>query len=161
MDTIPSQITSLTIVCSIVYSDADQRKHQSSASLAFVRGIHRGPVNSPHKWPVTRKMFPFDDVIMTQSIFFKIHTRDTSFLSRVNYGVTFLIWNNGLCSTFANAVLHAISHCTLPVWLTNYIHHRLWGEITYPYFPNFSGVAIEVWVWISNFISHFPGRVIT
>ena len=38
-----------------VYSDADQRKHQSSASLAFVRGIHRGAVNSPHKWPVTRK----------------------------------------------------------------------------------------------------------
>ena len=60
-----SQITSLTIVYSTVYSDADQRKHQSSASLAFVRGIHRGPVNSPHKWPVTRKMFPFDDVIMT------------------------------------------------------------------------------------------------
>ena len=47
-----------------VYSDADQRKHQSSASLAFVRGIHRGPVNAPHKWPVTRKIFPFDDVIM-------------------------------------------------------------------------------------------------
>ena len=46
------------------YSDADQRKHQSSASLAFVWGIHRGPVNFPHKWPVTRKMFPFDDVIM-------------------------------------------------------------------------------------------------
>ena len=59
-----SQTTSLTIVYSIVYSDADQRKHQSSASLAFVRGIHRGSENSPHKWPVTRKMFPFDDVIM-------------------------------------------------------------------------------------------------
>ena len=59
-----SQITSLTIVYSTVYSDADQRKHQSPASLAFVRGIHRGPLNSPHKWPVTRKMFPFDDVIM-------------------------------------------------------------------------------------------------
>ena len=59
-----SQITSLTIVYSTVYSSADQRKHQSSASLAFVRGIHRGPVNSPHKEPVTRKMFPFDDVIM-------------------------------------------------------------------------------------------------
>ena len=41
-----------------------QGKHQSSASLAFVRGIHRRPVNSPHKWPVTRKMFPFDDVTM-------------------------------------------------------------------------------------------------
>ena len=64
MGAIASQITSLTIVYSTVYSYADQRKHQSSASLAFVRGIHWGPVNSPHKWPVTRKMFPFDDVIM-------------------------------------------------------------------------------------------------
>ena len=53
-----SQITSLTIVYLAVNSGADQRKHQSSASLAFVLGI------SPHKWPVTRKTFPFDDVIM-------------------------------------------------------------------------------------------------
>ena len=45
------------------HSGADQRKHQSTASLAFVRGIHRSPVNSP-QWPVTRKMFPFHDVIM-------------------------------------------------------------------------------------------------
>ena len=64
MGAIASQITSLTIVHSTVYSDADQRKYQSAASLAFVRGIHRGPVNSPHKWPVTRKLFPFDGVIM-------------------------------------------------------------------------------------------------
>ena len=64
MGVIVSQITSLTIVYSTVYSDADQRKHQSSGSLAFVWGFHRGPVNSPHKGPVTRKMFPFDDVIM-------------------------------------------------------------------------------------------------
>ena len=64
MDAIASQITSLTIVYSTVYSGADQRKHPSSASLAFVRGIHRWPVNSLHKWPVTWKMFPFDDVIM-------------------------------------------------------------------------------------------------
>ena len=64
MGAIASQITSLTTVYLTIYSGADQRKHQSSASLTFVRGIHRGPVNSPHKWPVTRKMFPFDDVIM-------------------------------------------------------------------------------------------------
>ena len=64
MSTIASQITSLAIVYSTIYSGADQRKHQSSASLAFVWGIHRRPVNSLHKWPVTRKMFPFDDVIM-------------------------------------------------------------------------------------------------
>ena len=63
MCVVASQITSLTIVYSNVYSDAD-KKHQSSGSLAFVWGIHRGPVSSPHKWPVTRKMFPFDDVIM-------------------------------------------------------------------------------------------------
>ena len=63
MGAIASQMTSLTIVYSTVYSDADERNHQSSASLAFVRGI-QGPVNSPHKWPATRKMFPFDDVIM-------------------------------------------------------------------------------------------------
>ena len=67
MGAIASQITSLTIVYSTVYSDADQRKHQSSTSLAFVRESHRGPMNSPHKWPVTRKMFPFDDVSMTST----------------------------------------------------------------------------------------------
>ena len=64
MTILASQITSLAVVYSIVYSGVNQRKHQSSASLAFVREIHRGPVNFPHKWPVTRKMFPFDDDIM-------------------------------------------------------------------------------------------------
>ena len=68
MRTIASLITSLMIVYWIIYSDADQRKDQSSASLAFVRGIHRGPVNSPHKWPVTREMFPLDDVIMNADL---------------------------------------------------------------------------------------------
>ena len=66
MSTMVSQITSLTIVYSTVNSGADQRKDQSSASLAFVRGIHRWLVNSPHKGPGMRKMFPFDDVIMAE-----------------------------------------------------------------------------------------------
>ena len=64
MGAMASPITNLTIVYSIVYSSADQRKYQSSASLSFVPGIHRWPANSPHKGPETRKMFPFDDVIM-------------------------------------------------------------------------------------------------
>ena len=64
MGVMASQITSLTIVYSTVYSGTDQRKHQSSASLAFLWGIHRWPVNYLHKCPTTRKMFPFDDVIM-------------------------------------------------------------------------------------------------
>ena len=65
--TIVSQITSLTIVYQTIYSDADQRKYQSSVSLVFVWGIHWRPVNSPHKWPVAWKMFPFDDVIMSEN----------------------------------------------------------------------------------------------
>ena len=64
MSTMASQITGLTIVYSTVYSGPDERKHQSSALLTFVREIHRWPVNSPHKGPVTPTMFPFDDVIM-------------------------------------------------------------------------------------------------
>ena len=63
-DDISNHHTSFTIVHSTVYSGTDQRKHQNSAPLAFVWGIHRSPVNSPHKGPVTRKIFPFDDVIM-------------------------------------------------------------------------------------------------
>ena len=72
MGTMASLITSLTGVYSTVHPGADQTKHQSSASLAFVWVIHRRPVNSPHKWPVTRKMLPFDDVIMI-IFWFKLH----------------------------------------------------------------------------------------
>ena len=96
MGAIASQIISLTIVCSTVYSGAYQRKHQSPASLAFVRWIHRGPVNSPHKWPVTRKMFPFDYVIM------RISDRVYEFL-RLN-----IIWTN--------AVLLLMDHFGHSLW---------------------------------------------
>ena len=64
LNAMASQNSGVSIVCSTVGSAGDQRKHQSSASLAFVRGIHRLPVNSPHKRPVMRKISPFDDVIM-------------------------------------------------------------------------------------------------
>ena len=68
MTAMASQSTSLTIAYSIVCLGADQSKHQSPASIAFVCGIHRGPVNTPHKGPVTQKMFPFDDVIMSKKL---------------------------------------------------------------------------------------------
>ena len=69
-------------------NNADQRYH-SPASLAFVWGIHWGPVNSPHKWPVTRKMSPFDDVIMD----LRRH--------RVHYGVTVMLdWIDNLIPQF-------------------------------------------------------------
>ena len=85
MDTVAFQITSLKIVYTAVYSDADQSKHQSSASLAFVWGIHRGPLYSPHKWPVTPKMFPFDDVIMLGLC--DAHVRLSTTVSRIIIGI--------------------------------------------------------------------------
>ena len=57
MSPMASQITGVSIVGSTVCSCADQRKHRSFASLAFVRGIHRWPIDSPHKGPVTRNFF--------------------------------------------------------------------------------------------------------
>ena len=83
------------IAYSTVYSGADQRKHQSSASLAFVRGIHRWPVNSPHNGPVTRKMFPFDDVIMASK---RSHRKPGMIINEL-----LLTWNTSILS---------LKHCT-------------------------------------------------
>ena len=66
MSMMPSQFISVAIVYSTICWRTGQRKQWSSASLAFVRGIHRWPANSPHEGPVTRRMFPFDDIITDQ-----------------------------------------------------------------------------------------------
>ena len=63
-----SQITGVSIIYSTVYSGTDQRKRQNYASLAFVTGIHRWRWIPRAKGPVTRKMFPFDDVIMLATL---------------------------------------------------------------------------------------------
>ena len=113
MGTIASQITCLTSVYSTVYSGADQSKHQSSASLAFVWGIHRGPVNSPHKWPVTRKMFPFDDVIMMLTLILLLVYWQRSMGQSGRLAILWLIWHtqgpaqNG--HHFADAIFGCIS----------------------------------------------------
>ena len=93
MSALSSQITRLTVVYSTNYSAADQRKRQSSASLAFVRGNHRGPVSSPHKWPVTRKMFPFDDVIMGRGVGMSSHSSNTSCIRHCR-------WLRDTCSVY-------------------------------------------------------------
>ena len=64
MGAMASLITGVSIVYSTVCSGVNQRKHQSSALLAFVRGIHWWPANSLYKGPVTRVIFPYDCVIM-------------------------------------------------------------------------------------------------
>ena len=105
MDAMTSQVTSLTIVYSAVYSGADQRKHQSSASLAFVREIQRWPLNFPYKWPVTRvvtrNLFPFDDVIMFQDFprtwMVKCKHFCTSFLWHHTFIISFLVLQTASC----------------------------------------------------------------
>ena len=106
MSLMASQITSLTIVHSTVYSGTDQRKHQSSASLAFVRGIYRWPVNFPHKGPVTRKMFPFDDVIMIWKCWYHSLRRDW----RWSVYQFYMIYNkNNFCWLVRDILIQRIS----------------------------------------------------
>ena len=125
MSSIASQITSLTIVYSTIYSGADQSKHQSSASLAFVWGIHRGPVNSPHKWPVTRKMFPFDDVIMYFSWF--LHwCNHTALFNKLLILLYFIYWNNSTQgNTYTNT--HRCRHMHVFIyWCDNIRNEASW-----------------------------------
>ena len=107
-----SQSTGVSVFYSTVCSGADLRKHQSSASLDFVRRIHRWPVNSPHKWPVTWKMLPFDDVIMIKFLLQQSHRRTripgwawiTSWVSKkhhkhpmIHAGINKLITSRQIC----------------------------------------------------------------
>ena len=142
MSTIASEITTLAIVYSTVYLGADQRKHQSSVSLAFVRGIHRGPVNSPHKWPVARTMFPFDDVIMSTTVWndgfimsdivFVCSTVNVGFL--LPGGTQGLYWceRGGYGSSSSNwdadhtGVYAATIHCQ-PTFSLRYQRQAVWG----------------------------------
>ena len=124
MGAMASLITILTIVYLTVYSGADQRKHQSSASLAFVRGIHRWLVYSPHKWPVMRKMLQFDDVIIISSTFQNTRPQSMTVSSAAPYGT----WDNnsiaskGLllkCPQLCNLVADTNIYCT---------HNWLWWQ---------------------------------
>ena len=117
MGAMASQITSLTIIYSTVYSGAGQRKHQSPAWLAFV---HQWLVNSPHKWPVTRQKFPFDDVIIFDLL--KTHSTQTSAIvswcsSNVKVVLileTWLRWDNqGIQYAWIKWCLDDFVHCVI------------------------------------------------
>ena len=101
----------VSIVCSTVCSSTNQRKHQRSASLAFVRGIHRWPVDSPHKMPVTPKIFPFYDVIMAEAAG-RCHLTKAAIFFRVPF-----------------PILKFLSMA----WINNYTHINLWGVIIHPH----------------------------
>ena len=74
------------------------RRRSKTASKLRVTGlcvgIHRGPINSPHKWPVTRKMFPFHDVIMYNTKKSKLKMEATSTERLIGYVETCLILLN-------------------------------------------------------------------
>ena len=118
MGAMASQITSLATICSNVYSDADQRKHQSSVSLAFVR----------------------ENV----SIWLRHHEWRT-------FGVSY--WSPYEGKNNRRLIESPLQYVSLnPVWIGNHMPSKMWDEITCP-FPNFSSCNVEVWEWISNFIS--------
>ena len=133
-----SPITSLMIIYSTVYSGADQRKHQSSASLAFVMGIHRWPVNSPHKGPVTRKMFPFDDVIMSTYMNGWIHCQWSQFSTVFIVHTACVVWVQNCfkeCRWGGTPEMYSILNRTLCAWSTTdcVVLHPLthWGRVTH------------------------------
>ena len=103
MSVIMSQITGVSMVWSSVCSGTDQ----SSASLAFVRGIHQWPMDSPHKGPVKRKIFSFDDVIMWNPI---------GYTNKRGYRVKFQwlrlyryrLWNSVVCSFIFNCGVNIV-----------------------------------------------------
>ena len=126
MSVIASQIIGVWILYSTVCAGANQRKHQSSASLAFVRGINRWPMKSPHKGPVTRKLFPFDDVIMNHTI-----SNDLS----INYHIMRKVCSGEilLCTNDLNESIWAV----VPLLIERYSH----GVIDTPN---------KKWVWFQH-----------
>ena len=94
MSPMASQITSLTIVYSTVYSGADQRKHQKLRATGLCEGNSPMTGEVPHKGPVTRKMFPFDDVIMWWFILIPFASWFLLPALPLNYALSW--WENGL-----------------------------------------------------------------
>ena len=106
---------------------------QSSASLFFVRGIHQWPVNSPHKWPVTRKMFPFDDVIMCEEN--PCGTAPHQILVWLSHTGVF----NALCFCLFSIVT------AVPAWWREW---RGYGKPCYGVFEHFYACRENIWRWV-------------
>ena len=146
MGTMASQITSVSIVYSIVCSGTDQRKHQSSASLAFVKGIHRGPVISPHKSPVMQKMIPFDDVIMCLCV--SLCASIMSFYTPVWKTGRIMPWQ---CPSVRLSVCPSVRP-SVHVFRT-FLQHALRYQFETWYIHSIGGTTCRVWV--ASQLGHF------
>ena len=159
MGAMASQITSPTSVYSNIYSGADQRKHQSSAWLAFVWWIHRWPVTSPHKGPGTQKMFPFDDVIMQRVIFdpyinvLKDHV--VKAVIDINWFLFVIFWQYAYLTVACDVMWRTRSGSTLAQLITvNFRWTCIWNEkwklwnlgeiLAYSYILKYSWNSIQV-----------------
>ena len=112
MSVMVSQMTGVSIVYSTVGSGKDQSKHQSSASLAFVMGIHWGPVNSSHKGPVTPKMFPFDDVSM-HHFMVALESANVQYPAETDFTISG-IWFDGVLSGDNKQTMHCTINSSPP-----------------------------------------------
>ena len=151
MGALSSLITSLTVIYSTVYSGADQRKHQSSASVAFVRRIRRWPMNSQYdgKWPETRKMFSFDDVIMI-----KLHLKLSSVVLPSLCPVGWVNWTRlpgmvSVCcyilpSTYTFDKGSILSCCIIQTSQYYWLHHYAIHTHTWLYHYDFSKININL-----------------
>ena len=64
------------------------------------------------------------------------------------------------CIIYQGPLFYKHGLTLISAWTSYHIHYKLWHEITYP-FPNFNGTAVEVWEWVSDFIPHLTGHLIT
>ena len=144
MSMIASQITSVSIVYWIICSGAEQRKQQSSPSLAFVRGIHRWPVYSPHKWSVTRKMFSFDDIIMTHWSYIilpLIHWYDVTCSRPYSIKYDSILKQTLICNYFNYRKLHGVL-CQFPLTHDDVIKWKHFPR----YWPFVRGIHRSRWI---------------
>ena len=110
------------------------RRRRKKTSKLRVTGLCVSTVNSPHKWPVTRKMFPFGNVIM---YFNFIHLAINRTLSMAGYEIS---ENSSISCVFILwwCIYWVMPNIGFSIWISNHIHAKLWGVINY-WCPNLKG----------------------
>ena len=127
MSAVEPEITGVSIVCSTVCSGAHQRKH-----LAFVRGIHRWLVDSPHKGSVTRKCFHLMTSLCKDAL---VPVQHLNIAYPKHWGL--------VCQKQVSKA-----------GTSNYIPQYMWDVITCPFLDTFFKQVLNytllLWLWTKN-----------